>query len=118
MAGLTNDTKGTMLAAFGGIADHVSLHSADPGTNGASEISGGSYARKSVAWATPSSGSMVSSGQVVFNVASGVTITHLGYWSEATGGTFYGSRALNASQTFGSAGTYTIAAGSISEAIS
>jgi hypothetical protein len=42
----------------------------------------------------------------------------LGYWSASSGGTFYGSRALDVSQTFSSAGTYTISAGNLSESVS
>jgi hypothetical protein len=51
-------------------------------------------------------------------VPSSTTITHLGYWSASTAGTFYGSRALDTSQTFANAGTYTIAAGNLSESVS
>jgi hypothetical protein len=35
----------------------------------------------------------------------------------ATGGTFYGNRALDANQTYTSQGTYTLAIGAISESI-
>jgi hypothetical protein len=54
----------------------------------------------------------------VFDVPGSTTITHLGYWSASTSGTFYGSRALDASQTFATAGTYTISGGNLSESIS
>jgi hypothetical protein len=54
----------------------------------------------------------------VFDVAADRTITHVGYWSSDNAGTFYGGRALDESQTFATAGTYTIAAGNLSESIS
>ena len=44
----------------------------------------------------------------VFDVPGGGTvITHLGYWSAASGGTFVGSRPLDAQQTYVTQGTYT-----------
>lgn len=117
MAGLVAAGKNLMLTGFTGSATYVSLHTADPSTNGASEVSGGSYARKSSSWGSPSNGTVTNSGAIVFDVPA-ATITHLGYWSAATSGTFYGSRALDTSQTYATAGTYTIAIGNLSESVS
>jgi hypothetical protein len=39
--------------------------------------------------------------------ASGAA-THLGFWSAATTGTFYGWQALTGDQTFNAAGEYTV----------
>ena len=62
---------------------------------------------------------LVDKAKQVLGVAPGetTTITVLGYWSASSGGTFYGSRALDAPQTFATAGTYTIAIGNLTEAI-
>lgn len=117
MAGLVNAGKHLMLNGFAGGVTFVSLHTADPSTNGASEVSASPYTRESVAWASAASGSLSSASAVVFDVPGATTITHLGYWSASTSGTFYGSRALDTSQTFATAGTYTIASGSITESI-
>ncbi|MGZ4516704.1 MAG: phage tail fiber protein [Mycobacteriaceae bacterium] len=117
MAGLVNASRNTMLDAFGSAYGFVSLHTADPGTTGTSEVTGGSpaYARKAVTWAAAATSSKSSSSQVVFDVPGSTTIAYLGYWTAATGGTFGGSRPLDVNQTFATQGTYTMAAGSITE---
>ena len=118
MAGLVAAGKNLMLTGFTGTATYVSLHTADPSTNGANEVTGGSYARKSAAWGSPSNGSVSNGSNVVFDVPAATTITHIGYWSASTSGTFYGSRALDTNQTFATAGTYTVSTGNLSESVS
>lgn len=119
MPGLNNNGKNALLGGLTGVAGYVSLHTADPSTTGTSEVSGGTpaYARKAVSWGAASAGSVSSSGSIVFDVPGSTTITHLGYWSASTGGTFYGSRALDASQTFATQGTYTISSGNLTESV-
>ena len=117
MAGLNNTGKNLMLDGFAASALYVSLHSADPGTGGTAEITGGSYARQSAAWGSASSASLSNDTAIVFNVAGTTTINHLGYWSANTGGTFYGSVQLDAEQTFATPGTYTIAIGNLTESV-
>lgn len=111
MAGLVNAAKNSMLDNFGTVAIFVSLHTADPGTTGTSELTGGSpaYARKSVTWNAAATASKSASNQPVFDVPAS-TITHLGYWSASTAGTFYGSRPLDTNQVFATQGTYTVTA--------
>ncbi len=118
MAGLVAAGKNLMLTGFTGSATYVSLHTADPSTNGANEVTGGSYSRESAAWGSPSNGAVSNGSSIVFDVPGSTTITHLGYWSASTSGTFYGSRALDANQTYATAGTYTISAGNLSETVS
>ncbi len=83
---------------------YVSLHTADPGTTGASEASGGSpaYARQAAVWAAPAGG-VASAGQVTFNVPAG-SYSYFGLWSALTGGTFFAGKALTATQSPGSQG--------------
>jgi hypothetical protein len=105
-----NDTsKNLMLTALGGVAVYVSLHTADPGTTGTSEVSGGSpaYTREAVTWNTASGGNLDNNANPVFDVPGSTTVTHFGLWSAVTGGTFYGGAALSASEVFGGQGTYT-----------
>jgi hypothetical protein len=95
-------------AAVNGIATagtYISLHTADPGTTGASEVTGGTYARVQTTWATASAGSRAGS-QVTLNVPASTTITHWGFWSALTSGTFIYGGTLAANETYGSAGTY------------
>jgi len=119
MAGIVAAGASVMLTGLSTNAGFVSLHTADPSTGGTSEVTGGSpaYARQAITWTAPSASAMSNSAQIVFNVPTSTTIRFLGYWSASTGGTFYGSRALDANQTYTSQGTYTLAIGNISESI-
>ena len=119
MAGLVNAAKNSMLDQLGTLAAYASLHTADPGTGGSSEVTGGSpaYARKAITWASAASGSKSTSAQLVFDVPGSTTISYIGYWSAASGGTFYGSRPLDANQTFATQGTYTVAVGNLTESL-
>lgn len=114
---LNTSGKNAMLGGLTAVATHVSLHTADPGSTGTSEVTGSPYTRESSDWAAASGGTAVNAGSIVFDVPGSTTITHLGYWSALSGGTFYGSRQLDASQTYATAGTYTIAAGNLSESV-
>lgn len=105
MAGYNNTSKDVALAAVILAATWVSLHTADPGTTGASEVSGGSYARVQTTWGTPSASSVTGS-QVTINVPASTTITHWAVWTASSSGTEYESGALPTSETYGSAGTY------------
>lgn len=90
---------------------HVSAHTADPGDTGASEVTGGTpaYARTPIAWNAATAGTIDdSTNGAVLNVPGGVTVTHIGFWSAVTAGTFLASRALAAPEVFGAQGTYTV----------
>ena len=117
MAGLVDDGKNALLNGFTASASWVSLHTDDPGVSGSAEVSGGAYTREGATWASAASASVSISASVVFDVPGSTTIDHLGYWSASSAGTFLGSRALDTSQTFATAGTYTIASGNITESI-
>lgn len=117
MAGLNDNAKNSMLDHLGTEALYASIHTADPGATGTSECTGGTpaYARKPIgAWGTAAAASMVQSGtDPVFDIPA-VTITHCGFWSAASGGTFYGSAPLDSSQVFATQGTYTLTAATLS----
>lgn len=92
----------------------VSLHTATPGTTGASEnANSGSYARQACSWNAASGGSKTNSTTLTFSTGGTVAVTHFGTWSSATygAGTYAIGGALNSSVT---AATITIAAGGIS----
>ena len=94
---------------------YVSLHTADPGTTGASEVSGGTYARVAVTWNSPSGGSVSNCGALSINLPASTTASYFGVWSATTAGTYYIGGALSPSVTTGaSAGVITIASGSLS----
>ena len=81
---------------------YISLHSADPGDTGASEISGGSYARAatdSTFW-TLAAGKLVDLDTAIeFSDMPGDTVTHIGLWDAATGGNFLWGGTLTESKT-------------------
>lgn len=103
--GLSANGEGVVLAAL--LAGRfVSLHTADPGNTGASEVptSGGTaYARQSAAFVSSGANPTVYSNSALIQFpiaeASWGTITHFGLWSASSGGTFLGSAPLNASKT-------------------
>lgn len=106
--------KNRMLDALVGTASgaaitHASLHTADPAGTGGSETTGGTpaYARESVTFSAASAGAIDSSNQPVFDVAGGVTITHVGFFTAVTSGTFMASADVT-DEVFGGQGTYTL----------
>lgn len=108
--GLSTASKNLMLDALGAVAVYASLHTADPGATGTSEVAGGSpaYARKAITWNAASSSDLDNNANPTFDVPASTTITHFGLWSAVTAGTFYGGGALSATEIFTGQGQYTL----------
>ncbi len=106
---LNTTAKNYMLDQFATVAVFASLHTADPGSAGTSEVAGGSpaYARKAITWNAAASSNLDNNANPVFDVPAATTITHLGLWSAITAGTFYGSADIT-DETFALQGTYTL----------
>lgn len=112
--GFTDAVKDAALSTITAQALYVSVHTADPGTTGANEATGGSpaYARKPLSWGTPAAGS-VSAPNVVIDVPAG-TYTHVGLWGSVSGTDFKGGDTLKNSSgtatplTFTAQGTITL----------
>ena len=111
LASATEITQALSTTGWG----FVSLHTATPGTTGASEVTGGTYARVAVTWTASTGGSAASnSGALSINLPASTTATHFGIWSASTGGTYYIGGALSPSVTTStSAGVVTIAAAAL-----
>ena len=110
---LASSTETTQALVSTGWA-YVSLHTATPGTTGASEVSGGAYARVAVSWSAASGGSISNSGALSINLPASTTASYFGIWSASSAGTYYIGCALSPSVTTGgSAGTVTIAIGAL-----
>lgn len=95
---------------------YVALHTADPTDAGTgTEVSGGSYARTSVTFAAPSSGSCASNADCTFPQATGSwgTITHIGLWDALTTGNLLYHTPLNSSKTIDTGDLFKIASGSL-----
>ncbi len=108
----STSAKNLMLDALNGtnpvtVLTHTSLHTADPADTGASEVTGGAYARQSITFSAAAAGALDSSIQPVFSVPGGTTVTHVGFWSASSGGTFLGGADVT-DETFGADGTYTL----------
>ena len=93
---LTNAAKEAAALAVTGLGDRISLHTADPGTTGANEATGGSpaYARKQTTWSGGASDGVVAGSPVSFDVQAG-TYTHWGVWT--SGGVFVAGFPLGSS---------------------
>lgn len=102
-------------AARDGITDlavYASLHTADPGATGANELSGGSpaYARQPVTLTPTGAGTANIATTATFDIPAGTTPSYAGLWSAATGGTFYGSDALDNPEPYTGQGVYDLTA--------
>lgn len=91
--------------AFAAAATHLALHTADPGTTGTSSSAA---ARVTAGWAAAANGAVVASNKAFTGGAASGPVTHVGFWSAITGGTFYGSSPLTGDLTFNAAGEYNI----------
>lgn len=87
MAIRTDAQKNALAAAYAAGAVWVSLHSADPGTTGTSELAGGGYARVQTTWGSPASG-VVQGSPVVLTIPPGNAVTHVGFWTLGSAGSF------------------------------
>ena len=99
----------------------ISLHTADPGNTGASEVSGGSYARTVATTNFPaaSSGSCANDVAIQFPTATGSwgTVTHVEIWSASSAGTFYGGGSLTTSKAVASGDTASFATSGLTVSI-
>ena len=112
--GLVDAARDPMLVTLTGLISYVSLHTADPGSRGDSEISDRPYTRQPITWQAPDGGesTMDTSDPTqipLFDIPAATTITHVGFWDQLTGGTFYGSRPLSVAEYYEGPGTYTLA---------
>lgn len=90
--GIPNNTHQVASNAIAALGDYISLHTADAGTTGASEATGGGYARVQTTWTAGSTGT--NTGSVVNISCAAGTYTQGGIWSASTSGTFVGSAAF------------------------
>ena len=83
---------------------YISLHTGDPGTTGANEVSGSGYARAAVTWNAAASGSRTNSNAIAITIPASTTVTYFGIWSASTAGTYYIGGLLTPSVTSGGSG--------------
>lgn len=92
-------------------ATYVAAHTADPGTTGAAEVTGGSYVRVQAIppSAGPSSIGTTTFPAAVLNIPAGSTVRFWARYTVASGGTPYDSGAMpGAGVVFDISGTLTV----------
>jgi len=90
MADFPSGSSDIAVAAVTADAGYLSLHTADPGTTGAHEVNGGSYARQAITWNAASGGEQTSSdGQTFAGMPAVSGDLWIGLWGASSGGTFY-----------------------------
>jgi hypothetical protein len=98
---------------------YLSGHTASPGTTGANEISGGTYARQAVVFSAPAAGSTGNTAAISLPIPASTTCAYVGVWTAVSGGTYLiGAQLGTAVVTGGSAGTATFAIGAVTFAAS
>lgn len=86
----------------------LSLHTGDPGATGASEASGGSYARQTAAYASASGGQNALTTTLNFAAMPSCVITHIGIWDSSGTPKFRLGTPLAASKTLSSGDTLSL----------
>jgi hypothetical protein len=100
--------SGTAFTAPAG--SFAKLHTADPGSAGATAAAVGSATRVTIPWAAASAGSKAMSGTNPSwtNGGTSETITHVSVWDASSAGNFLYSFALTASKAWASGDTLTL----------
>jgi hypothetical protein len=99
---------------------YVGLFTSDPTDAGSgTEVSGGSYARRSVTFAAPSNGASASNADVTFAQATATwgTVTHIGLFDALTSGNLLYHTALDASKLIETNDIFKINSGSLTVTI-
>ena len=117
MTGLSSSGEAAVLTPLTTTA-YVSLHTADPGNTGTSEVVGGAYARQGpITFTQAGSNPTVASNSAILTypaaTAAWGTITNFGIWTAVSGGTFQGSGALTTSKAVNSGDTARFAANAL-----
>lgn len=119
-ATLSTATGNTLLGSIVSGAGFVSLHTANPGLTGTSELSSTGYARQALTLTSASAKATHNNATITFGPAVGdwPAATYYGLWSLVSGGTFLGGGPLNASKTVLDGDTASIASSGLALQIS
>lgn len=96
-------TREAAALAISGLGSWISLHTASPGSTGASEAAG--TTRRQTTWTAGPVDGTVTGSQVTHTAAPANTYTHYGIWSASTGGTFVDGNSLSPGSVTVSAAT-------------
>jgi hypothetical protein len=98
-------------------AVYAALFTTDPTDAGTgTEVTGGSYARTSITFGSPSNGVTTNSADVTFPTCTAAwgTVTHMGIYDAATSGNLLYHTPLDASKTVDSGDIFKISSGNLS----
>jgi hypothetical protein len=98
----TTAVKNSAVDNIASMGNWISLHTADPGTTGASEA--GSVTRQQSVWGAAAAG-IATGAEVTFAAIPAAGYTHWGCWSAVSAGTFRHGNVLTPAMTLGGAGT-------------
>ncbi|WIB68797.1 hypothetical protein DEI93_07145 [Curtobacterium sp. MCBD17_035] len=104
MALATATAKNNLANAYAAAAQYAALYTTVPSDTAGTEVTGGAYSRKPVAWSNAVQGSV--NATVTFDVPAGVTVQGAGVHNAASAGYLDGWSVLP--QTFATAGKYTL----------
>jgi len=101
-----NDTALNVgVSAIAAAYPYLSLHTTGPVSSSANESTA---ARVAASWSTPTTGDIAVTSKNFTGGASNGPVVRVGYWSQATGGTYGGGSLLTGDQQFNAAGEYTV----------
>lgn len=124
MADLTNASADTMLTAAPCVPTttyYMGLNTGSPGTTGANEVSGGSYARQAITFGSPSAGSQASTDSQSFAgmPAEAGGVPYFSIWTASSGGTYLaGGTTSGLSGSISSGTTITFTTGGVTLTVS
>jgi hypothetical protein len=101
-------------ALVAGTTYYLSLHSADPGTTGASEFTGGGYVRQAIVFSTWSAGATSNNAAIAVPNAGSTAATYVGLWTASTAGTYLGGLPMASGVT---AASVTFAIGAVAPTV-
>lgn len=81
--------------------------------NGTTEATGGSYARQSITFGAPSSGTCTSTNTQTFTNMPAITVDHVGIYDASSAGNQLYNAAVTVSQVVNAGNTVTIATGGV-----
>ena len=82
----SDEAKNLMLDALDTAGMHISAHTADPGTTGTAEVTGGApaYARQVAGYDPAAAGSMALTTTETLDIPTGTTVAFLGIWKHVS----------------------------------
>jgi hypothetical protein len=92
--------------------DQVSLHSGNPSTTGANELTSAGYSRKSFGFAAAADAKRQANTTAVFDLVSGVEVAWVAYWYQ---GAFTVAKQVNPALVFNQDGTATLGSDTVLE---